>query len=263
MENPNRIVVTTGHKMKPAHIEEATEIAARLRAPYAPRGNTSLDALRAAYGVPAVMVVKEKLAVATEDGELYFHPGMAHLRLKNLRRGEGDHLAEAVGLAEGMRVLDCTLGMGADAIVESFVVGASGEVVALEANPVVAFLIERGLQTFTGEHPLTEAAMRRIKVVASDHLDYLRTQPDDSFDAVYFDPMFRHPFEESSGIHPLRRLADPRPLSPEAVAEACRVARRRVVLKESSRSLEFDRLGFRETVGGRYSHIRYGVIRRP
>ena len=146
---------------------------------------------------------------------------------------------------------------------ECFVVGASGEVVALEANPVVAFLIEHGLQTFTGEHPLTEAAMRRIKVVASDYLDYLRTQPDDSFDAVYFDPMFRHPFEESSGIHPLRRLADPRPLSPEAVAEACRVARRRVVLKESSRSLEFDRLGFRETVGGKYSHIRYGVIRRP
>lgn len=261
MENPNRIVVTTGHKMKPAHIEEAKTIAARLRAPYAPRGNTSLDALRAAYGVPAAMVVKEKLAVATEDGELFFHPGIAHLRLKNLRRGGGDHLAEAMGLAEGMRVLDCTLGMGADAVVESFVAGAAGEVIALEANPVVAVLIERGLQTFTGEHPTTEAAMRRVRVIAADHLDYLRTQPEDSFDVVYFDPMFRHPFEESAGIHPLRRLADPRPVSPEAVAEACRVARRRVVLKESSRSLEFERLGFRETAGGKYSHIRYGVIR--
>lgn len=261
MDNPNRIVVTTGHKMKPAHIAEARELAARLSAPYAPRGNTSLDALRAEYGVPFVMVVKEKLAVATEDGELYFHPGMAHLRLKNLRRGEGDHLAEALGLAAGMRVLDCTLGMGADAIVESFVAGETGEVVALEANPVVALLIGRGLQSLTGEHPTTRAAMRRVKVIAADCLDYLRAQPEDSFDAVYFDPMFRHPFEDSAGIHPLRRLADPRPVSPEAVAEACRVARRRVVLKESSRSLEFRRLGFGEFVGGKYSNVRYGVIR--
>ena len=261
MENRNAIVVTVGHKAKPEHFALAREMAEKLGAPFSGRGNTSLDAIRERFGVSCVMVVKEKLVVDTPDGELYFHPGMAHLRLKNLRRGESDHLLNALGIEEGMRILDCTLGMGADAIVESFGVGETGEVIALEKNPVVAALIGHGLKTAEGEHPTTVAAMRRIHVVCADYLDYLREQPDNSFDAVYFDPMFRHPFTESAGIHPLRFLADPRPVSSEAIREAGRVARHCVVLKESSKSGEFARLGFTEFEGGKYSNVRYGVMR--
>ena len=171
------------------------------------------------------------------------------------RRGEGDHLLNALGVMEGMRILDCTLGMGADAIVESFGAGETGEVIAIEKNPVVAALIAHGMKTDEGEHPTTVAAMRRVHVVCADYLDFLRGQPDNSFDAVYFDPMFRHPFTESAGIHPLRFLADPRPVSAEAIHEA------RVVLKESSKSGEFARLGFMEFEGGKYSNVRYGVMR--
>ena len=260
MERENPIVVTVGHKAKPEHFALAHEMAEKLGVPFAERGNTSLDALRAQYGVSCVMVAKEKLVVDTPDGELYFHPGMAHLRLKNLRHGESDHLLRALDVADGARVLDCTLGMGADAIVESFAAGKTGEVVALEKNPVVALLIAHGLQTDEGEHPTTLAAMRRVRVVCADYEDFLREQADNSFDAVYFDPMFRHPFTESAGIHPLRFLADPRPVSVEAIGEARRVARRRVVLKESSKSLEFARLGFTEFEGGKYSNVRYGVM---
>ena len=261
MEEKNAVVVTVGHKAKPEHFALAREMAAKLGAPFAERGNTSLDSLRERYGVSCVMVAKEKLVVDTPDGELYFHPGMAHLRLKNLRRGESDHLLNALGIVEGMRILDCTLGMGADAIVESFGVGETGEVIALEKNPVVAALIAHGLETSEGEHPTTVASMRRVCVVRSDYLDFLREQPDDSFDAVSFDPMFRHPFTESAGIHPLRFLADPRPVSGEAIQEARRVARCRVVLKESSKSREFSRLGFTEFEGGKYSNVRFGVMR--
>lgn len=254
------IAVTVGHKAKPEHFALAREMAAKLGAPLVARGSASLAAIRAAYGVPFVMVAKEKLVVDTPDGELYFHPGMAHLRLKTLRRGGRDHLLDALGVSAGTRVLDCTLGMGADAIVESFGAGAAGEVTALENNPVVAALIAHGLRTAEGEHPTAVAAMRRVRVVCADYEDFLRAQPDDSFDAVYFDPMFRHPFTESAGIHPLRLLADPRPVSPGAIREARRVARRRVVLKESSRSGEFARLGFTAFAGGKYSHVRYGVM---
>ena len=261
MGNGNNLVVTVGHKAKPEHFALAREMAAKLGAPFVERGNTSLDALRERYGVSCVMVAKEKLVVDTPDGELYFHPGMAHLRLKNLRRGERDHLLNAMGIEDGMRVLDCTLGMGADAIVESYGAGTAGEVVALEKNPVVSALIAHGLETAEGEHPTTVEAMRRVRVLCADYLDFLRGQPDDSFDAVYFDPMFRHPFTESAGIHPLRFLADPRPVSEEAIREARRVARRRVVLKESSKSEEFTRLGFTEFEGGKYSNVRYGVMR--
>jgi hypothetical protein len=56
-------------------------------------------------------------------------------------------------------------------------------------------------------------------------------------------------------------VANKNPLTLETIAEAKRVARQRVVLKESSKSLEFARLGFLERAGGRYSKVQYGVIR--
>lgn len=52
-----------------------------------------------------------------------------------------------------------------------------------------------------------------------------------------------------------------RALTPETVAEARRVARRRVVMKERRESEEFERLGFFEVVGGKYSRVSYGVMK--
>ena len=125
---------------------------------------------------------------------------------------------------------------------------------------MIAAVTGYGLQHFLpGNYPLY-AAMRRINVVNEDYLDYLRQQPDNSVDVVYFDPMFRKPLTASSSISPLRGVADHRPLSVEAVTEACRVARLRVVMKEASGSGEFARLGFHRLVGGKYSKVHYGVI---
>ena len=59
----------------------------------------------------------------------------------------------------------------------------------------------------------------------------------------------------------LRPVANKNPLTLETIAEARRVARHRVVLKESSKSREFARLGFTERAGGRYSKVQYGVMR--
>ena len=93
-----------------------------------------------------------------------------------------------------------------------------------------------------------------------DYLDYLRQQKDNSYDVVYFDPMFRKPLTASNGISPLRSVANHAPLSEEAVAEALRVARQRVVMKEASGSEEFARLGFHQLMGGKYSKVHYGVM---
>lgn len=196
----------------------------------------------------------------TTGGEFFFHPNLAQLRLKNLRLGQGDHLVEAMALAPGMRVLDATLGLATDATVASFAVGAEGKVTGLESSPLIAAVVSHGLKHFKAvNYPLQEA-MRGIEVIHTDYLAYLKQTPDKTFDAVYFDPMFRHPFMASSHLNPLRSLADHRPVSGEAVREACRVAKRRVVLKESSHSEEFQRLGFTKIVGGRYSKIHYGII---
>lgn len=65
---------------------------------------------------------------------------------------------------------------------------------------------------------------------------------------------------ESSGIAVLRRFAYEAQLSEAAVREACRVARRVVVLKELRGNDQFTRLGF-VCDSRRNSKIAYGVIR--
>ena len=159
-----------------------------------------------------------------------------------------------------MHVLDCTLGTGADAIVESFAVGAQGTVTALEANPLIAAVIADGLAHATGDNYDMHSAMRRIVVHHADALTFLRAAETDSYDVVYFDPMFRRPLHESAGMNALRMLADSRALTAETIAEARRVARRRVVMKERQGSKEFARLGFTYITGGKYSRIAYGVM---
>ncbi len=61
-------------------------------------------------------------------------------------------------------------------------------------------------------------------------------------------------------MRPWRELGVGRPLTPDIVAEARRVARRRVVIKERQGSPVFDELGVDTVVGGRKSRIAYGVI---
>ena len=257
-------IVTTvrrGQRYTEANRALAARTAQQLGIPNVPRGNDSLEELRAAYGVDAVLVARRGLLTAvTNEGELFFHPGMSHLRIKNLLLGHGDHLVSALGLTEGMHVLDGTLGTGADAIVESFAVGERGTVTALEVNPLIAAVIADGLAHATGDNYEMHAAMRRISVHHADALSFLRGAKAHSVDVVYFDPMFRRPLHESAGMNALRTLADMRALTEETVAEACRVARRRVVMKERQGSAEFERLGFTRITGGKYSRIAYGVM---
>ena len=257
----NEAIITTGRKNQKSSIELAKSTANKLNIPFVERQNLSISALAQAHDVKYVLVAKKNsLRLVTADSEIFFHPSLAHLRIKNSLKGEGDRLIEAMNLRHGMKVLDCTLGLGADAIVESFAVGEEGSVTALEVNPYLAAVVEHGLQNFIDDNDNVVQAMRRVKVVNADYMDFLRNAEANSFDVVYFDPMFRHPLERSTALNPLRDIADHRAVTLEAVAEARRVAKYRVGLKENARSLEFKRLGFERICGGKYSPVHYGVI---
>jgi len=254
-------IVTTTRKPDAAAENLAVEISKKLGGQFIRRENFSLDALKKTHGAENILLVKKNsLSIVTAEGELFFHPNTAHLRIKNLRGGQGDRLVDALKISAGSKVLDCTLGLGSDAIVESFIVGESGKIVALESNPLIFQVVSHGLQNFSDDSPHILEAMRRVEVVNADCGEFLKTCADNSFDAVYFDPMFRRPIQKSSGINPIRPLADNRPLSKEIINEACRVAKFRVVMKEHSGSTEFSRLGFKIAGGGKYSSIAFGVI---
>lgn len=256
-----RAIVTTARKWSKASEELAQATADSLKLSYVERGTRSLTELRAGDEALTIVVAgNNKLTLDTSGGKLFFHPNMAHLRVKNIRLGDGDRLIEAMQLKSGMSVLDCTLGFGSDAIVASFVAGSEGKVLGVESNPLIEAVVSYGLANFTDDTERIITAMRGIKTVCADALTFLRQQPAKSFDVVYFDPMFRHPFLASKSLDPLRAIADKRALTIETITEAKRVARQRVVMKETSRSLEFARLGFPIITGGHYSRVQYGVI---
>ena len=254
-------IVTTTRNFDAATENFAADLANKLGGKFFRREDFSFDALKKLHNVENILLVKKNsLSIVTSAGEFFFHPNTAHLRIKNLRCGDGDRLIDALKISAGAKVLDCTLGLGSDAIVESFVVGAEGKVVAVEVNPLIAEVVRHGLKNFSDETPQILDAMRRIEVVNADCKNFLATCAENSFDVVYFDPMFRHAVKKSSGINPIRPLADGRPLTEEIVREARRVAKFRVVMKEHSGSSEFERLGFKIVGGGRYSSVAFGVI---
>ena len=56
--------------------------------------------------------------------------------------------------------------------------------------------------------PWLNQAVNRVEVITTDHQTYLQRQPDNSYDIVYFDPMFSRPVLHSQPISPLRKLAN-------------------------------------------------------
>lgn len=258
---PLSAVVTTARKWNDDTIQLAKKTAAKLSIEYAPRQRLSVDEVRERWQVDFVLVAKKNMLVLdTPAGELFFHPNMAHLRLKNIRMGDGDRMAEAMDLKPGMSVLDCTLGFGADSIVASYAVGAAGFVTGIESQPLIEAVVSCGLQHYESDSRHDVEAMRRIKTICKDALHYLKSQPDKSVDVIYFDPMFRHPLMDSTSLEPLRTVANHAALTKAHIEEAKRVARHRIVFKETSRSGEFARLGFTRIEGGKYSKVHYGVI---
>ena len=72
--------------------------------------------------------------------------------------------------------------------------------------------------------------------------------PDNSYDCVYFDPMFEENIFESDGIKGVRSLAIYEALTKETIDHAYRVAKESVVLKDHFRSLRFEQFGFQVQV---------------
>ncbi|RKD24696.1 hypothetical protein BEP19_07890 [Ammoniphilus oxalaticus] len=242
-------------------IEEARSISNRLGVRYVGRKERSLQTIyREEKTDEALVVLREQLNwyVKGVEGPFFFHPGLSVVRIKRLLGGDNDIMIQVCQLQPGDSFLDCTLGLAADALVASFVVGEQGRVFGVESEAMVALLVEHGLKKDQHFSELEQAA-RRIRVIHDDHLSYLRSLPDGFVDVVYFDPMFREGVAESSSAQHLRLFANITPLSETTIIEARRVAKKRIVLKERKHSEEFARLGF--TVARRdRSGVAYGVF---
>jgi hypothetical protein len=259
-----RVVVTTPLRPTSEEEEGARAAALRHRLPFAPRGYGPLQATLAAAGAEAALVLSATAAVlATGTASQRWSPGMGLLRLRRtvsrlagrpVSPTDRDPFLEAADLRPGDLLLDATLGLGADALVAAAACGPDGRVVALEGSPVLAAWVTEGLARLEVE------PARRVEVRAEEHLAALTALPSRSFDVVAFDPMFRHARAQPGGFELVRALADARPLGSEAVAEARRVARRWVVVKDGAPGWDLARLGLTPLPSARGAHRYYARV---
>jgi len=239
--------VTTAGRTNQEMMNRAVEIAAKLEVPYLPRKKKSIHQLQEKTNSDCLVVGKERLELFEKGSPLpfFFHPNSAMFRIKRLLRGEHDPFAEAAQLSSGMTVLDCTLGLASDAIVASFLVGKEGQVIGIEGQRFLSYVVKEGLKEWDSGLPSMNEAMDRVTVIHTTAVNYLKTQGDDSVDCVYFDPMFEETILDSVGIQGLAQFAIQDDLTEEIIKEALRVAKKRVLLKDHYKSSRFDRFGFR------------------
>ncbi|WLR56640.1 class I SAM-dependent methyltransferase [Mesobacillus subterraneus] len=255
--------VTTAGRTNEGMTANARAIACELEVDFVSRNKRSVSALQNIVKDDCLVVGKERLELfplgASEP--FFFHPNSAMFRVKRLMKGESDPLLDAGKLQEGKNFLDCSLGLGSDSIVASFIVGESGSVTGIEARQELAYLVKTGLKSWDSGYEALNNAMGKIKVINGYSLEFLKAQEDKSFDCVYFDPMFDESILESDGIRSLSHFAVYDGLTEEVIQQAIRVARERVVLKDHFKSKRFEEFGF-NVYRRKSSKFHFGTIEK-
>lgn len=258
------LVVSTSRKVNPSLHPAALAWAERLATRFVPRRDRSIAALCRDEAVPGALIISPDrpptYSSADQSIRYFYHPGMALIRIRNIKKGMGDPMVRAMGLGEGDTVLDCTLGRASDALVAAYVVGETGTVVGIESSLLLAELTIDGLATYEPSSEALTPFFRSIDARHGDHREFLVNAEDGAYDVVCFDPLFAEPVEASSQMAPLRPLADHEPLTAETIAQAARVASRCVVIKERSGAALWGELGVEEIVAGNKSAVAYGIL---
>lgn len=242
--------ITTSLGMDERLVARAKAFAQSFGVVYVERRKASIQKLQTQYG-HLLVLYQDKMVFEQRGGKrLFFHPDTALLRIKSKR----DPLLELLGESP-KKICDCTMGLASDSIVMA---SAGHQVTAVESSSLIAFIVSQGLKTFDTGNKKVNIAMDSIEVVEMENLSFLRQQPSQSFDILYFDPMFSEVISESQNLSGLTGLANPARLTKEVFAEAKRVAREKIILKAHFRDPIFEELGLTRLVRPNQK-FHYGV----
>jgi hypothetical protein len=235
----------------------ARAAAERWSLPYvARRHKSSLGALLETAASAFLVFTAEGVVLRDATGAMSFSPGMAKLRVKRIDAGETDDLLVRLGeLRPGDSVLDCTLGLAADALVAARAVGTAGRVVGIEKSLAIYGLVSEGLRDYD---PGPRSC--RIEPVHADAAHFLETSEAGAFDVVLFDPMFERSQSASPSFEFIRRYADYAQVTSEMLEQARRVARRWVLIKGARYSPVFKRLGLKPEPIARTSPVGWARV---
>ena len=101
--------------------------------------------------------------------------------------------------------------------------------------------------------------MRKITTFNSDCLDFLKNSPDDSYDIIYFDPMFSHNITESNNLSGITPLADTLFPYDDFIKEAQRVGRNKIIIKAHFKDNIFEKYNFKRIIR-KNTKFHYGFI---
>ncbi len=257
-------IVTVQRRAKPQAVEDALKLSKKLSLKFVERKDASVESLLKAFGKNVLVVFNDgSLTLFTLKGNrLFFHPGLFKIRLIQYLRGEPEWFSRASGIKEGDSVLDCNLGLAQDALLAAFI--TKRKVIGLEVDPIIAEIVRRGLKSYRpkGKLKLAEKAFKLIEVLNKDNSSFLFSAKENSFDVVYFSPMFIKPKFRCDVMTPFREVAFKGFPDEKTIEQAVRVARKRVVIKinEAAASL-FPYLSEFELSGGA-GHVKYLVYKK-
>lgn len=134
------------------------------------------------------------LAGTEDDFKSNVHIDFVHGKLAHRRQfggGRGQALTKAIGMKHGINptVVDATAGLGRDA----FILASLGaQVTMVERSPILAALLEDGLQRLANESELSDCA--QLQLVHANAIEWLQQQSKKNIrpEVVYLDPMYPH-----------------------------------------------------------------------
>lgn len=247
-----KFIISTAVKVKETQIEEARRLSRQWKVPYIERQKLTVNQLHQQYGNVFIVYSDRYEYLAVDGSRLFFHPNTAVIRIKSGK----DPLTELVGTHK--KVLDCTMGLAGDSIVMSF---AHNHVTSLEHDSVIFEIVKKGLVHFDDVDDTIYQAMQKIVPIETDFVTYLKAQDDNSFDVVYFDPMFTHVIVESKNINGIKSRQSNQSLTQEIIMHAKRVTKEKVIIKAHYKDDVFERLGFKRIVREN-TKFHYGVIQK-
>ncbi len=166
----SRIGITTAKRTSERQLEVVKGLIKQFNLPFFARNKNSINSIIEKHKLDYLFVVENtKLYLSDGANKLFWHPNTAILKLKENNAGP---LVRALDLKRGDHVLDCTLGLGADALLIANAIGENGKVTALEANPYIAYLTERGINT--SDFQIIKQLATRIDIINLSYQDYLK-----------------------------------------------------------------------------------------
>ncbi len=200
----------------------------------------------------------DRISALKNGQRFFFHPSLAVIRKSNIDSGQRDYLIESLDLDGDEEVLDCTLGLGSEAILIAHFL-PQGEVVGIESSSLVKIIVENGMKHSENLYKWIREAVKRIKIFEDDYKEYVK-KSERKFDCIYVDPMFEHPRYDSSAMNSMRPFADHSTISGDDIEALKKKAKKRVVVKARWNDSIFEKYDFDYIVGSEKSDVGYGVI---